>query len=62
MALSFVHWNSVPSFQMRKGIMASLRATATLAFFAPTRFIRRTPHALTGDHRWALVSNAPAAS
>jgi hypothetical protein len=31
--------------------MAILRATATLAFLAPTRFISRVPHAFRGDQR-----------
>ena len=47
-AASFSHRNSVRSFQMRKRTTASLRASATFAFFAPTRFIRRTPQDLRG--------------
>jgi hypothetical protein len=35
----------VPSVQMQCRTTAILRATATLAFLAPTRFINRVPHA-----------------
>jgi len=61
-AAPFVHRKSVPSIQIRCRMTASLRATATLAFVAPTFFISRTPHAFSGDQRSTLVSNTPAAS
>jgi hypothetical protein len=59
---SFVHRKSVPSIQIRCRMTASLRATATFAFFAPDRFISRMPHAFNGDQRSTLVSRTPAAS
>jgi hypothetical protein len=61
-AASCIHQKSVPSVQMQCRMMASLRATATLAFLAPTRFISRTPHAFSGDQRLTLVSSTAAAS
>src|SRR3954447_6518132 len=60
--VSCVHQKSVPSVQMQCRMTASLRATATLAFLAPTRFISRTPQAFSGDQRLTLVSSTPAAS
>ena len=39
------HSKTVPSVQMQCRMTASFRATATCAFFVPTRFARRTPHA-----------------
>ena len=42
-AASCVQQKSVPSVQMQCRMTASLRATATLAFLAPTRFMSRTP-------------------
>jgi hypothetical protein len=59
-AVPFVHRNSVPSIQIRCRMTASLRATATLAFVAPTRCISRTPHAFSGDQRSTLVSSTDA--
>jgi hypothetical protein len=56
------HSNSVPSIQMQCRMTAILRATATFAFLAPTRFISRVPHALRADQRWVRCSNTLAAS
>ena len=43
------HWNSVPSVQMQWSMMASFRATATLAFLCPIRFVSLLPQILSGD-------------
>ena len=56
------HSNSVPSIQMQCRMTAILRATATLAFLAPTRFINRVPHAFRVDQRWVRCSSTLAAS
>jgi hypothetical protein len=59
---SFPHSNQVPSVQMQCRTTAILRATATLAFLAPTRFISRTPHTFKADQRWVRCSKPLAAS
>ena len=43
--------NSVPSTQMRCMITASLRASATIAFFMPRRLAICIAQALSQDHR-----------
>jgi hypothetical protein len=48
---SLPHSTQVPSVQMQCRMTAILRATATLAFLAPTRFINRTPHTFKADQR-----------
>ena len=61
-ASCLVHQNWVPSIQMQRRIMASLRAKATRAFLAPILLASRTPQAFSGDQRWTLVSSTLAAS
>jgi hypothetical protein len=46
---SFPHSKLVSSVQMQCRMTAILRATATLAFLAPTRFISRMPQAFRAD-------------
>jgi len=45
-----VHWNSVPSTQMRCMITANRRASATIAFFIPRCLAIFMPQALSQDH------------
>ena len=45
-----VHWNSVPSTQMRCRITANRRASATIAFFIPRCLAIFMAHALSHDH------------
>ena len=47
---SRVHWNSVPSTQMRCRITASRRARATIAFFIPRCLAIFIAQALSQDH------------
>jgi hypothetical protein len=47
---SLVHWNSVPSTQMRCMITANRRARATIAFFMPRRLAICIAQALSQDH------------
>ncbi len=54
--------NSVPLFQSACRSTASLRATATLARFSPTRSASRVPHAFSADGRGTRFSSTPAAS
>ena len=49
-AASRVHWNSVPSTQMRCMITANRRASATIAFFIPRCLAIFMPQALSQDH------------
>jgi hypothetical protein len=49
-ACSRVHWNSVPSTQMRCMITANRRASATIAFFIPRRLAICIAQALSQDH------------
>ena len=49
-ACSRVHWNSVPSTQMRCMITANRRARATIAFFIPRRLAICIAQALSQDH------------
>jgi len=49
-AVSRVHWNSVPSTQMRCMITASRRASATIAFFIPRCLAIFMAQALSQDH------------
>jgi hypothetical protein len=49
-ACSRVHWNSVPSTQMRCMITASRRASATIAFFIPRCLAIFIAQALSQDH------------
>ncbi len=49
-AASLVHRNSVPSTHMRCMITASLRASATIAFFIPRRLAICIAQALSHDH------------
>ena len=56
------HSNSVPSTRMQCRMTASLRATATRAFFMPTRLANRIPHAFSRDHRSILPVKTEAAS
>src|SRR5476649_117962 len=49
-ACSRVHWNSVPSTQMRCRITASRRARATTAFFIPRCLAIFIAQALSQDH------------
>ena len=49
-AFSFVHWNSVPSTQMRCMMTASLRASATIALFNPRFLAIFMAQALSHDH------------
>ena len=44
------HWNEVPSTQMQWRMTAIFRATATLAFFIPTRLTSFMPQAFRQDH------------
>ena len=50
-ASSRVHWNSVPSTQMRCRITANRRASATTAFFFPRRLAICIAQAFSQDHR-----------
>ena len=59
---SLPHSKLVPSVQMQCRTTATLRATATLAFLAPTRFINRMPHAFNADQRCVRCSKTLAAS
>src|ERR671919_1556712 len=54
--------NVVASVQIRKRIMASLRATATAAFLEPLRAARRTPQLLSDEKRLTLARTTYAAS
>jgi hypothetical protein len=47
---SLLHSNVVPSTQMQCKTRASLRATATWAFFMPTRLASRSPQAFHAHH------------
>jgi len=47
---SRVHWNSVPSTQMRCMITANRRANATIAFFIPRCLAIFIAQALSHDH------------
>jgi len=49
-ATSRVHWNSVPSTQMRCMITANRRASATIAFFMPRCLAIFMAQALSQDH------------
>ena len=49
-AASRVHWNSVPSTQMRCMITANRRARATIAFFIPRCLAIFMAQALSQDH------------
>src|SRR5918994_2229814 len=53
--------NVVASVQIRKRIMASLRATATAAFLEPLRAARRTPQLLSDEKRLTRASTTYAA-
>ena len=55
-------WNSVPSVQMAWRMTAILRATATLAFFAPMRLASLLPQRLSAEPRLTTVSRTFAAS
>jgi hypothetical protein len=57
-----VHWNSVPSTQMRCMTTASLRASATIAFFKPRVLAIFIAHALSQDHFVVRTSTIWAAS
>ena len=59
---SFFQRNSVPSTHIRCMITASLRDTATIAFFKPPRLAIRSPHARNALCFWQRRSNEPAAS
>ena len=61
-ATSLVHWNSVPSTQMRCMITASRRARATIAFFMPRCLAIFIAQALSQDHLLVRVSITWAAS
>ena len=61
-ATSLVHWNSVPSTQMRCMITASRRANATIAFFIPRCRAIFIAHALSQDHFVETTSMVWAAS
>src|SRR6516162_3759211 len=61
-ASSRVHWNSVPSTQMRCMITASRRARATIAFFMPRRLAICIAQALSQDHLVERTSMLWAAS
>ena len=60
--VSAVQRNAVLSAHMRCSTTASLRATATLAFFCPTRLASRTPQAFSADQRCTRDSRVVAAS
>ncbi len=49
-APSRLHWNSVPSTHMRCMITASLRASATIAFFIPRSLAIFIAQTLSQDH------------
>lgn len=49
---TFSHSKTVPSVQMQCRMTASFLAMATCAFFMPTRFARRTPHAFSAHQRF----------
>ena len=59
---SFVQRNGASSFHMRRRTIASLRASATVAFFVPIRLASRTPQAFRLDHLVTRFSSMPAAS
>jgi hypothetical protein len=59
---AWLQTNSVPLRQIACSVTASLRANAIEARFQPMRLARRTPHALSGDHRLHRVISEPAAS
>ena len=61
-ATSLPYRNSVPSIHMRCMITASLRATATHAFFIELRRATRMPQALRALHFWTRLINTWAAS
>jgi hypothetical protein len=61
-AASLVQWNSVPSTQMRCMMMASRRASATIAFFIPRRLAICIAQALSQDHFVERTSRIWAAS
>src|SRR5579875_1656378 len=57
-----LHWNSEPSIHMRCRIVASLRATATIAHFMLVRLASFRPQALRADQRRDRSNSAAAAS
>ena len=59
---SLPHWKSEPSNHMRCMMTASLRASATKAFWRPLVFCSRMPQALRADQRWLRESRALAAA
>ena len=59
---SLPHRNEVPSIQMRCRMTASLRATATCAFFMPLRLASRSPQAFSAHQRRVGRSKTLAAS
>ena len=59
---SLVHWNSVPSTQMRCMITANRRASATIAFFIPRCRAIFIAQALSQDHFVETTSMVWAAS
>src|SRR6516162_7283409 len=59
---SALHWNVVSVVHMRWRMTASLRATAMVAFLAPTRLPRVSPHVFSALGRAERLSNTLAAS
>ena len=51
------HWNVVPVVHMRCRMTASLRATAMVAFLAPMRLPRASPHVFSALGRADRLSN-----
>lgn len=62
MVASWRQRNELPSFQIRKRLTASLRATATAAFRSPLRAASLTPQLLSDEKRLTLDNRAHAAS
>ena len=56
-AASVFHWNVVPVVHMRCRMTASLRATAMVAFLAPMRLPRASPHVFSALGRADRLSN-----
>jgi hypothetical protein len=61
-SVDFSHRKSLPSHHIRCSMTASLRATATSAFFIELRLAIRMPHAFNEHHRLVLTINECAAS
>src|SRR5467141_3261866 len=61
-AASAFHWNVLPVVHMRCRITASLRATAIVAFLAPTRLPRASPQVFSALGRADRLSKTLAAS